>query len=623
MGMFDYKSYSSEESVELFTTAYRLAVYSSVSGVFGLPTNDILQSVSDAVLNSGLYASSVDLSLPSGWRELTPTDLSLPASAVDSWGHYIITSPITGDTLSGPQAKILGEYDAQGNLTRVAVSFTGTNSLVDIPDYFQLNTGELAPNMEPLLAAVRDFVVAHGLTAEDVIITGYSLGGGMTNLMAEYRDSLAGGFFANANYVGCASPLVCDDPGVVLNYGYENDVVYRIVGDEATWQDAVAAGDPGLVNPDSMYDSTRDNIVLFDDMYASPLWDLTPFSIVNIPVAWYAHIDGLLSDATMRIATNPFYEFMERDSTTIVANLSALLRSTTWVQDKAAATSDHYGSAAFIIGSQYDDLLQGGLSGDYLYGGAGNDMIKTGAGADRIDGGAGTDELRLDGSKSDWDVYRLSDGTLFFNAHDGSGLKHVENVEHISFSSELLSWTRPYDVTANGLEDNRFLISWWNHDVAYQSATEGTNAADTLSGKVVFGKDGNDVLTAVNRGSLLHGGEGNDILKGSSGSDTLYGAEGRDALYASAGYDQLYGGLGNDIFVLNKAANNTHVMDFNHAGGEQDTLAFSKDLFASTNALSAATCQRGSDVVIAQGTCNITIHDAIMQEVLSSAIILA
>ena len=293
------------------------------------------------------------------------------------------------------------------------------------------------------------------------------------------------------------------------------------------------------------------------------------------------------------------------------------------MQDKAAATSDHYGSAAFIIGSQYDDLLQGGLSGDYLYGGAGNDMIKTGAGADRIDGGAGTDELRLDGSQSDWDVYRLSDGTLFFNAHDGSGLKHVENVEHISFSSELLSWTRPYDVTANGLEDNRFLISWWNHDVAYQSATEGTNAADTLSGKVVFGKDGNDVLTAVSAGSLLHGGEGNDILKGSSGCDTLYGAEGRDALYASAGYDQLYGGLGNDIFVLNKAANNTHVMDFNHAGGEQDTLAFTKDLFTSTNALSAATCQRGSDVVIAQGTCNITIHDAIMQEVLSSAIILA
>lgn len=622
MGMFDYKSYSSEDSVELFSTAYQLAIYSSVSGVFGLPTERILQSVSDAVLNSGLYASTVNLSLPSGWRELTPTDLSLPASAVDSWGHYIITSPITGNTEGGPQAKILGEYDAQGKLTRVAVSFTGTNSPVDIVDYFQLNTGELAPMMESLLTAVRDFVVASGLTAEDVIITGYSLGGGMTNLMAEYRDSLVGGFFANANYVGCASPLICDDPGVVLNYGYENDVVYRIVGNQATWQEAVAAGDPGLVNPDTMYDSTRDNVVLFDDMYASALWPAPAFSLLNIPVSWYAHVDGLLSDAHVRIATNPFYEFMVRDSTTIVANLSAVNRWSTWVQDKQTVTSDHYGTAAFIIGSQYDDLLQGGVAGDYIYGGVGNDTIRTGAGADRIDGGQGVDNLRLAGSKSDWDVYRLSDGTLFFNAHDGSGLKQVEHVEQVSFENEWLSWTRPYDVSSTGLTDNRFLVSWWNSDVAYQKATEGSNGNDTLSGKVVFGKDGNDTLSAVSGGSLLHGGEGNDILKGNGGNDALYGAEGRDVLYSSAGYDKLYGGLGDDLFVLGKGANNTHIMDFNQAVGDHDQLGFAQSLFANAAALTAATHQSGSDVVIQSGAFVATVHDALMQDVLSSSMIL-
>ena len=332
---------------------------------------------------------------------------------------------------------------------------------------------------------------------------------------------------------------------MVLNYGYENDVVYRIVGDEATWQDAVAAGDPGLVNPDSRYDSSLDNIVLFNDMYASSIWDVDPFfSIVNIPVAWYAHIDGTLSDAHMRIANNPFYQFMERDSTTVVANLSSASRSTTWVQDKDVVTSDHYGTTAFIIGSKHGDLLQGGKTGDYIYGGEGDDTMRTGAGADRIDGGAGSDTLRLDGTKTDWDVYRLTDGTLFFNAHNGSGLKQAENVEHVSFEGELLSWDRPYDIGSNGLIDNRFLISWWNKDVSYQKATEGTNSADTLSGKVVFGKDGNDILSAASAGSLLHGGEGNDILKGNSANDALYGAEGRDTLYASAGNDKLYGGVG-------------------------------------------------------------------------------
>lgn len=623
MGMFDYKSYSSEESVELFTTAYRLATYANIAGIAGLPTESVVQSVSDAVFNSGLYPSMITVGLPTGWRELTPADLSLPASALDAWGHYSISSPLTGDTLSGPQAKIMGEYDAQGHLTRVAVSFTGTNSPVDIVDYFQLNSGELAPLMAPLLTAVRDLVLANGLSAEDVLITGYSLGGGMVNLMAEYRNSLVGGFFADANYVGCASPLICDDPGVVLNYGYENDVVYRAVGDEATWQDALAAADPGLVNPDRTYDSTRDNVVLFDDMYASLLWDVSPFSILNIPVAWYAHIDGVFSDAHVRIASNPFYEFMARDSTTVVANLSALLRASTWVQDKPAATSDHHGSAAFIIGSQYDDLLQGGSAGDYLYGGLGNDTIKTGTGADRIDGGAGTDHLRLDGSQSDWDVYRLSDGTLFFNAHDGSGLKQVENVEQIAFANEWLSWTRPYAVTASGLDDNRFLIPWWNHDVAYKAATEGSNAADTLSGKVLFGKDGNDVLTAASSASLLHGGEGNDILKGNNGSDALYGAEGRDVLYASAGYDKLYGGVGDDLFVFNSAsANNTQIMDFNCAGGDADALGFAQSLFANSSALVSACHQSGANVVIQNGAFMATIHDALLQDVLSSSTIL-
>ena len=229
----------------------------------------------------------------------------------------------------------------------------------------------------------------------------------------------------------------------------------------------------------------------------------------------------------------------------------------------------------------------------------------------------------MDGSQSDWDVYRLSDGTLFFNAHDGSGLKQVENVEQIAFANEWLSWTRPYAVTASGLDDNRFLIPWWNHDVAYKAATEGSNAADTLSGKVLFGKDGNDVLTAASSASLLHGGEGNDILKGNNGSDALYGAEGRDVLYASAGYDKLYGGVGDDLFVFNSAsANNTHIMDFNCAGGDADALGFAQSLFANSSALVAACHQSGANVVIQNGAFMATIHDALLQDVLSSSTIL-
>ena len=623
MGMFDYKSYTAEESAELLSTAYRLSTYGNVSGFLGLPTRPALSLLADSILNSGLYPNMVDVELPAGWRELTPTDLSLPDSARDFSGHYIITSPLVGNMPTGEQAKILGEYDSQGKLTRVAVSFTGTNSPVDIPDYFLLNSGaELAARLEPLLKTVRDFVIKNGLTAEDVILTGYSLGGALANLTAEYRNTLAGGFFANANFVGCASPLVCDDPGVVLNYGYENDVVYRVIGDEVSWQDAITAAKPGLVNADGRFDSSLDNIVLFDDMYASPLWPAPAFSILNIPVAWYAHVDGVFSDAHIRIADNPFYEYMERDSTTVIANLSGLLRSTTWVQDKQAITSDHYGTSAFIIGSDYNDLLQGGCGGDYIYGGDGNDTIRTGVGADRIDGGSGKDTLRLEGGKNDWDAYRLSDGTLFFNAHDGSGLKQAESIEQISFQNDLLSWASPYDVTSKGLHDTRLLLSWFKSDVTYQKATEGSNGADALTGQVVFAKEGNDVLYATSQGSLLHGGEGNDIFKGTTGNDALYGAEGRDVLYSSKGNDKLYGGVGDDVFIFNVGSNNTHVMDFNLAIGDQDQLGFAKSLFASMDHLAAATYQSNADVLIRGSGFMATIHDATVQEVLNSSMIL-
>ncbi|MBS1175472.1 MAG: Lipase [Burkholderiaceae bacterium] len=613
MGMFDYRNYTSSESAELLATAYRLATYTNTAGFLGLPVEQVLPWVADIALNTGFYPNTAQVGIPVGWRELNPNELGLPDSAVDFSGHYTITSPLTGILPTGLQAKVFGEYDAQGHLTRVSVSFTGTNSIADLPDYFQLNTGEMVPYLEPLLTAVKNFVTEQNLTAEDVIITGYSLGGAMTNLAAQNRRTLVDGFFENANFVGVEAPLIYDDPSI-LNFGYENDVVYRVIGDETSVLGAIQAADPGLVNPDSMYGSTVDNIVLFDDMYASPLWPMPLFSLVNIPAGWYAHVDGVFTDAYQRIIDNPFYDYMERDSTTIVANLTSVTRGTTWVQDKATVTSDHYSTPAFLIGSKFDDLLQGGQSSDYIYGDSGNDSIRTGAGADRVDGGTGTDTLRLDGKASDWNAYRLSDGTVFFDAKNGSDLKQAEHIEKLAFESDALSILNPYEIGAQNIIDKRFWL--FGSNIAYQADTEGTNGNDTLSAKAVFAKDGDDTLTAVGTGSLLHAGEGNDILKGGLGNDQMYGAEGNDRLLASKGNDSLFGGVGDDIFMFNILQGKSVIMDFNLEIGDNDSLVISKNIFADTNALSAATHQVGTDVVINQGIYSIALHDTLVNDVL-------
>lgn len=323
-----------------------------------------------------------------------------------------------------------------------------------------------------------------------------------------------------------------------------------------------------------------DNTVLFDDMYASPLWDAPfAFSALNIPVSWYAHIDGTLTDAATRIANNPFYNLMEKDSTAIVANLGALSRSTTWVSDKAAQTSSHFGTGAFIIGSKYDDLLQGGTSDDYIYGGDGNDKIRTGgSGFDLIDGGTGTNELRLKGTVTDWNAYRLSDGTVFIDAKDGSNLVKANNIQNISFENDLASQINAYSVSNTALVDKRFgAVSWFfNNTTTYKTATEGTSGNDILTGGVVFGQGGNDQLTAIASDSLLVAGDGNDILTGSMGNDRLYGGAGNDVLQGGKGNDYLDGGLGNDTYLFARGDGQDTISD----SGGNDTLFFNKDINA-------------------------------------------
>lgn len=621
MAMFDYKGYNSEISSELMQTSWKLATYTNVSGFLGLPAQDILQGISDTFFADGLGATKdADLSLPSGWKEITPEQLGLPADILDSYGHYPITSPITGNLDSGPQAKIIGQYNDAGVLTQLSVVFTGTNSLVDVIDYFQLNENTIAPNLDPLLSTVKDFAIENGLTGEDVIITGYSLGGGMTNIMAKNRESLADGFYNDSNYIGHASPYIYEDADVILNMGYENDVVHRIIGNEPTVLDAINAGKPGLVNPDSNFDSSFDNIVLYNDSYASPLWNINPFSILNIPFGWYAHIDGVTSDAIARISESTFYEFTERDSTVIVSSLSGVNRWSTWVEDKATQTSNHYGTPAFIIGTEYDDLLKGNFGGDYIDGGKGNDKIKTGAGADRIDGGEGTDTLVLDGRSDDWDVYNINGETLFFDAHDGSGLKQVQGVEQVTFASEILSETRPYIVEADGLVDHRFqLFKSYNDDVEYDAAVVGTEGSDELTGSAVFAQGGDDVLSSLDTGSLLHGGEGNDVLYSGTGDDSLYGAEGNDILIVTTGDNLLNGGIGNDSFIFTANSGNHVISDFNAHVNDSDSLLFATSIFSNHDELSNSASQAGNDVLLNTSQCQITVENANIDDVLASS----
>lgn len=614
MGMFDYKNYSSQASAQLISTSQKLAIYSNAVSFFGLPGDKILNGLGRVFSN--WYPNKVEIGIPKGWREINPSELKLTAASQDKYGYYTIESPATGNRAingAGPQAKILGEFK-NGKLVKIAVSWAGTNDFLDIADYFKLNNGSIAPHMEPLLNKVKEYAIAQGLKGEDILITGYSLGGGMTNVMAKYREVLSEGFFKNSDYVAHASPLIYDNADVVFNFGFKNDAVFRILGDAATFQDAVEQWKPGLVNPDISYSSATNNLVLYTGAYASPLWKQNGYSmsVINTLQGWSAHRGGAVTDAVDRIIKSPFYDLTNKNSRVIVDHLNGLKRLYTWVQDKSGENK-----AVFIIGNERNNLLKSGKTGDYIDAGGGRDKIKPGEGADVIHGGNGIDKVILQGKSTEYDAYRMKDGTVFMQATYNNGLKELHSVEKITFDGEIFTGIRPYDVTESGLKSNRYLIKSRNVDVKYKSHTEGTEGEDQLTGKTVFGLGGDDTLTAHQTlNSLLHGGKGDDILIGGRGADKLYGAEGNDLLYGGIGSDLLYGGVGDDIFYFDKESTGLkNIKDFNQFIGDNDTLLFSSELFASKEEVLKYAREDANSVSIIKDKVNVLVNNATLKDI--------
>nr|AAF66684.1 polyurethanase lipase A [Pseudomonas fluorescens] len=233
-----------------------------------------------------------------------------------------------------------------------------------------------------------------GLGGNDVVVSGHSLGGMAVNSMADLSDSTWSGFYKDANYLAYASPTQSAGDKV-LNVGYENDPVFRAL-------DGSSFNLSSLGVHDKAHESSTDNIVSLNDHYASSLWNVLPFSILNLPT-WVSHLPTGYGDGMTRILDSGFYEQMTRDSTVIVANLSDPARATTWVQDLNRNAEAHKGNT-FIIGSDGDDFIKGGRGADFIEGGKGNDTIRDSSGHntflfsgqfgnDRVIGYQATDKL--------------------------------------------------------------------------------------------------------------------------------------------------------------------------------------------------------------------------------------
>ncbi|WP_448110757.1 polyurethane esterase [Pseudomonas lini] len=513
MGLFDYKSAGSEAGKALYSDAIALTLYAYT------PTGQPLPATA--------------------WAPIGAAALGYQGKAGAQGTFYG-----EKDGFTSAEAEVLGKYDGAGKLIGIGIAFRGTGGLGYSDTFGDMKNNLLAAvgpvdyatnyaknAFDTLLKDVAAFAIAHGLSAKDVLVSGHSLGGLGVNSLAELSGNNWGGFFNDANYIAFASPTQSATGNNVLNIGYENDPVFRVL-------DGTTFSSGSLGKHDGHQESATNNIVNFNDQYASTAQNLVPFSILN-PLNWSAHGSLGYADGLNRVIDSRFYDLTDKDSTLIVSNLSESSRGTTWVEDLGRSGEPHTGST-FIIGTDSNDLLKGGAGNDFIEGRDGNDRFRDDGGYNLLLGGKGSNTFELQRPLQNFSVANDGDGTLYVRDAYG-GISMTRDIGAL-VSKESGSWWGSkdvtYNVTANGLL-NGSELTHYNHSL--NGDAYGNTLAATVDGDWLFGNAGDDLLHSDKSHVTFVGGAGNDVMHASGGGNTFLfsGAFGFDAINGYQGSDKL------------------------------------------------------------------------------------
>src|SRR5262245_56665977 len=281
----------------------------------------------------------------------------------------------------------------------------------------------------------------------------------------------------------------------------------------------------------------------------------------------------------------------EVDYRTAQAGVDASLASGGTAGD---AAGDRYVSIENMVGSEFDDVLEGddqantilalsgnnvvrGLGGDdHLFGGNESDTFYGGAGADEMDGAGGFDYARYDDAPSGVTV------ALGAGSGDAAGdrLLNIEGIVGSAFADTLGGGSGNNDLQGGAGDD--VLMGRWGDDtldggngsdsavfsgargsyqVSFDAATQTYFIDDLREGSpdgtdhvrnveaFVFADgavpaasvlDGNPITTSI-------GDDGDNTLTGTALANEIHGVGGNDTLAGLAGEDMLDGGDGDDM----------------------------------------------------------------------------
>lgn len=211
-----------------------------------------------------------------------------------------------------------------------------------------------------------------------------------------------------------------------------------------------------------------------------------------------------------------------------------------------AGDADQISGFEVIVGSDYDDTLEGGFGNETFRGGKGSDRLNGQSDNDKLYGEAGADTL-IGGTGADF----MDGGTSGFTSKMGT---FVPDIDVLSYAS-----------SSGGVEVNLTLNTARNLDVALGQvlaskgqATVGDASVrvgaayihDTIAGfEGVDGSGFDDRITGNSGVNYINGGGGKDTVDGGAEYDLIHGDGGDDTFVirgAEARFDDLFGDAGND-----------------------------------------------------------------------------
>jgi Ca2+-binding RTX toxin-like protein len=188
-----------------------------------------------------------------------------------------------------------------------------------------------------------------------------------------------------------------------------------------------------------------------------------------------------------------------------------------------------------LVGTEFNDRLEGGVGEQTLQGGAGVDtyVFKRGDAVVAEAGDISGADLILDTSIGNIIEFGpgIAAGDLRFRRF---GPKLLIDV---------LGGAAPETIGVDYFDDPRRLSSFRFADGSTLDVSQGIRIA-------LAGTDGDDVMNGTANSDYFDGGLGNDQINGKAGNDWLLGGAGNDKLDGGAGVDDMAGGTGDDTYIV-------------------------------------------------------------------------